>query len=254
MNFVWTMLARNITVELRSPRISFLRMVLQPAIYIFVFGHVVGRMMPAGSTGGYASVMAPGMVAISLMSAPYLIVGGSILSGFYFRTMEAWLLSPVGLRSLLLALVASGALYGCASAAVVILLVWAILGILPAHWLLTLYFCLLGSVFFSLLAITVLLASSTPKKGQDVLSFLMMPMLFFGCTFYSYRMLQPPFDSLALLLPTTYLSEGLRAAYQPGSGSGLPGDWIAIGLMAATLVLAPIAEQVLVRRLRDFTW
>lgn len=254
MKFVWAMIARNFAVECRSPRISFLRMVLQPAIYIFVFGYVVGRMLPAGSAGGYSSVMAPGMVAISLMNAPYLVVGSSILSGFYFRTMEAWLLSPVALRSLLLALVASGTLYGTVSAVVVTLLVWAILGILPEHWALTFYFCLVGSVFFSLLAVTVLLASTTPKKGQDVFSFLMMPMTFFGCTFYSFSMLQPPFDYLALLLPTTYLSEGLRAAYLPGGGDGLPGGWIAIGLAATTVALAPVADRVLVRRLRDFTW
>lgn len=253
MSFIRAMLARSLAVERRSARVGFLRMVLQPAVYLFVFGHVVGRMLPTGEGGNYAAVMAPGVVAISLMSAPYMAVGGPILTGFYFRTMEAWLLAPVALRSLLAAMVAVGTLYGCVSAGVVALLVWAILGILPEQPALMAWFCVAGSLFFSLLAVTVLLAPATPRKGQEVFSFLMMPMTFFGCTFYSFSMLQPPFDWLALCLPTTYLSEGLRAAYRPAA-DGMPGGWIAVGLTVATLALTPLADWVLRRRLRDFTW
>ncbi len=253
MKFVWAMLARTFAVECRSPRTSFLRLVLQPAIYIFVFGYVVGRMLPAGGSASYAQVMTPGVVAIALMSAPYLVVGSSILTGFYFRTMEAWLLTPAGMRDLLLALVAGGVLYGSVSAAVVVALIWAILGIAPQQWALTAYFCLAGALFYSLLAVAVLLAPVTPKKGQDIFSFLMMPMTFFGCTFYSFDMLQAPFSYLALLLPTTYLSEGLRAAYRV-PGSSLSGGWIALGLALTTLALVPLADRVLARRLRDFTW
>lgn len=253
LNFVLAMLARQFAVECRSLRVSFTRLVLQPAIYLFVFGYVVGRMLPEGSSGNYAAVMAPGIVAIALINAPYLVVGGSILSGFYFRTMEAWLLAPVGVRALLVALVAGGTLYGFASALVVMLLIWAMLGIVPADWALALYFCFAGAAFFALLAVAVLLAPATPKQGQDLFSLLMMPMTFFGCTFYSYAMLQPPFSGLALLLPTTYLSEGLRAAYAAG-GSSLSGGAIAFGLAATTLVLLPLADWLLDRRLRNFTW
>lgn len=253
MNFVLAMLARNFAVERRSLRTGFLRMVLQPAVYIFVFGYVVGRMLPGGSTGNYAQVMAPGVLAITLMSTPQLVVGSSILSGFYFRTMEAWLLAPVTLRAILAALVVCGTLYGSINGLVVVALIWAILGIVPEHpWLLA-YFILAGSLFFSLLAVSVLLLPSTPRQGQEVFSFLMMPMTFFGCTFYSFSMLQPPFSWLALCLPTTYLSEGLRAAYLPVM-EGLPSGMIAVGLLLTTLALLPLADWVLARRLQNFTW
>ena len=81
----------------------------------------------------------------------------------------------------------------------------------------------------------------------------MMPMTFFGCTFYSFSMLQPPFSWLALCLPTTYLSEGLRAAYLPVI-EGLPSGMIAVGLLLTTLALLPLADWVLARRLQNFTW
>lgn len=252
MTFVWAMVLRNLSVEWNSPRTAFLRMVLQPAVYLFVFGYVVGRMLPGGGAS-YPEIMAPGVIAISVMNAPYMVVGSAILTGFYFRTMEAWLLAPTQARGLLLALAASGTVYGTASTLVVGLLVWALLGIAPQSLALPLLISVAGSLFFSLFSIVVLLLPATPKRGQDLMSLLMMPMTFFGCTFYSYSMLTPPFDTLALLLPTTYLSEGLRAAYLPG-GDTLPAGWILGGVTVTVVILAPIADRVVARRLRDFTW
>jgi ABC-2 type transport system permease protein len=253
MSFVWAMIVRNLRVEWNSPRSAFLRMVLQPATYLFVFGHVLGRMLRTEGGGDYAAVMAPGVMAISVMSAPYLVVGGAILAGFYFRTMEAWLLAPAPARGLLIALATSGVIYGTVSTAVVGLLVWIILGIAPQSFALPLFLCVAGSLFFSLLSVVVLLAPATPKRGQDLMSLVMMPMTYFGCTFYSFAMLARPFDFLALLLPTTYLSEGLRAAYSP-AGSTLPASWVLAGVLGTTMVLIPIADRVVARRLQNFTW
>lgn len=253
MSFIWAMVVRNLKVEWSSPRAAFLRMVLQPATYLFVFGHVLGRMLRTESGGDYAAVMAPGVMAISVMSAPYMVVGSTVLTGFYFRTMEAWLLAPTRTRELLIALTLSGAVYGTVSTAVVGLLVWLILGIAPRSFGFPLFLCAAGSLFFSLLSVVVLLAPATPKRGQDVMSLATMPMTYFGCTFYSLAMLARPFDILALLLPTTYLSEGLRAAYLP-EGGALPGHWVLAGVLGATAVLIPIADRVAAHRLRNFTW
>ena len=193
MRFVWAMVVRNLKVEWSSPRSAFLRMVLQPATYLFVFGHVLGRMLRTESGGDYAAVMAPGVMAISVMSAPYMVVGSAILTGFYFRTMEAWLLAPAQARELLLALAISGAVYGTASTVVVGLLVWLILGIVPQSFGFPLFLCAAGSLFFSLLSVVVLLAPATPKRGQDAMSLATMPMTYFGCTFYSFVDAGAPF-------------------------------------------------------------
>ncbi len=66
-------------------------------------------------------------------------------------------------------------------------------------------------------------------------------------------MLKPPFSYLALLLPTTYISEGMRAAYNPRMehmDSGL----IITGLLVTTLLLIPLADWVFRRRFRNFLW
>jgi ABC-type multidrug transport system permease subunit len=41
--------------------------------------------------------------------------------------------------------------------------------------------------------------------AQEFIAFLLMPMMFLGCPFFSYAMLPDPWNIVALLLPTTYL-------------------------------------------------
>ncbi len=252
MKFVFVMLLRDLTADAKAIKLAAVRLVLQPAIYLFVFGYVVGGMLPTEG-GRYSEIIAPGIIAITVMTGPFVTVGGSILSGYYFRTMEAWLLAPVTLRTLMLAKVLSGLFYGLVSGTIVGLLIWLILGLAPQSLLMPYLLGAAGALFFSFLSIVILLFPETPDKGQELFSFLLMPMTFFGCTFYSYSMLEPPFSYIALLLPTTYISEGLRAVYNPALPH-MDSTFIVLGLLLAVAALYPLAGWVFRRRFRDFTW
>ncbi|MDD5329384.1 MAG: ABC transporter permease [Sulfuricella sp.] len=252
VKFMLALLRRAATADIAAARLTAVRMLVQPAVYLFVFGHVVGGMLPA-QNGGYAGIMAPGIVAISLITGPFVTVGGGVISGYYFRTMEEWLLAPVSLRAILAALVFGGLCYGLIGGAVVAALVWAILGLAPQNAGYMALTATVGALLFSLFTLVVLLVPETPDKGQEVFSFLMMPMTFFGCTFYSYDMLGAPFSYLALMLPTTYIAEGLRAAYRPDSPH-MEAGMVLAGLSLAAAVLVPLADWAFRRRFRDFTW
>lgn len=252
MNFILALLYRNLIVARSDAKLILIRVVVQPAIYLFVFGHVIGRLMPT-SQGGYGSIMAPGIVAIAVVSAPFVTLGGYVLAGCFFRTLEEWLLAPVSLRMILAAMVISGLCSSVVNSLIVVGLVWLILGLVPQN--LPYLFLVIGSggLLFSLIILIVLLAPERPDKGQEVFSLLMMLMTFFGCTFYSYDMLETPFRWIALLLPTTYISEGLRAAYAP-TIHHLDMSSVLAGLILATVVLLPLADFTFRRRLGHFTW
>ncbi len=252
MRFMLALLHRNFAADFASFKQTAVRMLVQPAVYLFVFGYVVGGMLPAQG-GNYAGIMAPGIVAISVVTGPFVIIGGSVISGYYFRTMEEWLLAPVSLRTVLAAKVLGGLCYGLVSGAVVVALVWAILGIAPQKIGYLVLTMAAGALLFSLFTLMVLLIPETPEKGQEIFSFLMMPLTFFGCTFYSYDMLHAPFNYLALLLPTTYIAEGLRAAYLPDAPH-MDAWTVLAGLSLAAALLIPLADWAFRRRCGDFTW
>lgn len=252
MHFVVTLLYRNLIIARANAKLILIRALIQPTMYLFVFGHVVGRMISPGS-GDYGSVVAPGVIAIAAVTAPFTTIGGSVLAGYYYRTIEEWLLAPVSLRTVFVALVVSGMCSSLLNSLLVTILVWLILGLAPQDFV---YFFLVagsGGLLFSLLILILLLAPEQPNKGQELFSLLMMLMTFFGCTFYSYSMLEAPFSWIALLLPTTYISEGLRAAYMPGSVH-LPLLSVLCGLVTTTLLLSFAAEFIFRRRLGHFVW
>lgn len=251
MNFIWALLVRNWVAARSDIRVILVRKVLQPAIYLFVFGHVMGRLIPTG--GGYGNVMAPGIIAIAVMNAPFVTIGGYLLSGCYFRTLEEWLLAPVSLRTILLAMVVTGVCSSLADSMVVVGLAWMILGIQPQDFICLFLVTSVGSVLFSLIVLVAFLVPERPDKGQDAFSLLMMLMTFFGCTFYSLDMLDASVRWMALLLPTTYISEGLRAAYSVESPH-LELPWVLGGLLLSVVALLPIVDYFFRRRLGHFTW
>ncbi|MEW6291741.1 MAG: ABC transporter permease [Pseudomonadota bacterium] len=252
MHFALTLLHRNLIIARADARLILIRALIQPAVYLFVFGHVVGRMVSTDA-GGYGSVVAPGIIAIAVVTAPFITIGGSVLAGYFYRTLEEWLLAPVSLRTVFIAMVASGLCSSLANSLLVAGLVWLILGLAPQDLACFLLVIISGGLLFSLLILIVLLVPERPDKGQEVFSLLMMLMTFFGCTFYSYDMLEPPFRWIALLLPTTYISEGLRAAYMPGAPH-LDVLSLVTGMTSATLALFLLADFVFRRRLGHFAW
>lgn len=243
---------RDFMADIQDCKLAFVRLVVQPAVYIFVFGYLMGDFFKIPQ-GNYNEVLVPGIIAIAVMNGSFSNVGGAIASGYYFRCMEGWLLTPLSLRSLMAARIISGVLYGTASGGIVIFLAWMIVGIMPTGITILFLMIISGSLLFSLLTIVMFLTPVRPDKGQELFSFLLMPMTFFGCTFYSYFMLKAPFSYIALLFPTTYISEGLRAAYNPHMPHMDAGVVLA-GLLSGLALLFYAADRVFHRRFRDFLW
>ncbi|MDD2864401.1 MAG: ABC transporter permease, partial [Methylococcales bacterium] len=198
-------------------------------------------------------VVAPGILAMLVMNAAIGSVGSIISRGYYFRSMENWLLAPLSMTALMLAWVTGSALAATLAGLVGMLLVYALLGLAPQSLGLTLICLLYGAMVFSLFGVVGYTLPETPAKAQNVLSFLLLPMMYLGCTFFSYEMLEPPWNLAALLMPTTYLSGALRIVYGSHS-STLEPTLIAVGGICALLLLFAIADWSFRRRFRDFLW
>jgi ABC-2 type transport system permease protein len=227
------------------------RLLFQPLVYLLVFGGVLGGTKLGG--GDYAQVVAPGIVAIVVMNSAMAVVGGMFVTGYYFHAMEAWLLGPITLRGFLSALVAGATAMAMLAGTTALVLIRLVLGLSPAEPVLALAAIVFGAVAFSLLFVMAFALPRTPDRAQSVLAFVMMPMMFFGCTFYSWDSLAWPWNALALLMPTTYLSEALRATY--GSSASLHASpWLLAGAIAILGGLAVLSDVVFKRRFRDFPW
>lgn len=250
MSIFLAFVGRALGESLDNWRSALFKIVFQPLIYLLVFGRILGRALP---DSGYSLIVGPGVVSMLVMSTALSNIGGLMTRGYYFRSMESWLLAPITLRSLMLAWVAGTALVAVVAGLIGNLLVYGLLGHLPASLLADLGCLVYGAVVFSLLGCIGYTLPQTPAKAQEVIAFLLMPMMFLGCTFFSYAMLPEPWNIVALLLPTTYLSEALRAAYGSQS-AGLDPMLIAVGGGSALLLLFALADWSFRRRFSNFLW
>lgn len=226
------------------------RLIFLPLVYLVVFGKVMNPLLPGP---GYAAVAVPGILSMLVMNAALGTVGGVLNRGYYFRSMESWLLAPLSLGGLMLAWVVGGMLAGIAAGLVGALLAFLLLNLTPLMPWAALGCLVYGSTVFALLGVICYCLPQTPAKAQEIMSFILLPMMYLGCTFFSYDMLQSPWNVAALSLPTTYLSEALRAAY----GSAQPAltlETIAGGGLAALVSLFVMARFIFACRFRDFLW
>ncbi len=250
MSGFFAFVGRALGESLDNWRSALFRMLFQPLVYLLVFGKILGRALP---DSGYSLVVAPGIVSMLVMSAALSNIGGILTRGYYFRSMESWLLAPLTLRCLMLAWITGTVLIATIAGLIGNLLVYGLLGYMPLSLSANLVCLVYGATIFSLLGCIGYTLPQTPAKAQDFIAFLLMPMMFLGCTFFSYSMLPEPWNIVALLMPTTYLSEALRIVYGSHS-STLDLAFIAGGGIGALLLLFVIADWSFRRRFRDFLW
>jgi ABC-2 type transport system permease protein len=214
------LMRRDLHVMRRELPFLLLRTLLQPLLLTFVLGGVLPRM--GFMRGDYGAALLPGILAMSLALSAVQSVALPLVQDFGFtREIEDRLLAPIPTWLLALQKVVAGAVQGIAAGAVVLPVARVILGpvvaIDPSGLGALLLVTVLGALTFSTLGLWVGTAISPQQVGL-MFSFIVSPMLIFGCAYYPWRGLDgmPLMQVGVLLDPLTYVAEGLRAAIVPG--------------------------------------
>jgi ABC-2 type transport system permease protein len=213
------LLARDAHVARRNLVPTLLQNLLQPLMFVFVFGRVMttAGMLPER----YKSMLLPGIMAMSMIMSGVWAVAMPLISEFQFtKEIEDRLLAPIEVAWVAVEKVVAGMLQALAAGVVVLLAAWAIMGSgldLSFHNPLT----------FVALAVMIALLSAAGglalgcTVGQTniglMFSLVLAPMIMFGCTYYPWSALSkfPALQMAVLVNPMVYASEGLRAALVP---------------------------------------
>jgi ABC-2 type transport system permease protein len=233
----FAMLARDAHVARRNFVPLLLQTFLQPLMFVFIFGRVMvgsGYMPPQ-----YKSLLLPGIMAISMVSAGIWSVAMPLIAEFQFtHEIEDRLLAPMNISWQALA---------------------AGLAVMPAGWLLLrpgIELNLQSPLVFATVALLVALFSASGglalgcSVGQAqvglMFSLVVAPMIFFGCTYYPWSALRnfPILQTAVLLNPLVYASEGFRGTLVP--------QFPHLSLLAVLSGLALFDTLLLVAGLRQF--
>jgi ABC-2 type transport system permease protein len=212
------MLGRDAHVARRNFGPLLLQTLLQPILFVFVFGRVLTAS--GFMRSDYKMLLLPGIIAISMIMSGIQAVAMPLLAEFQWtREIEDRLLAPLEIEWVAIEKITAGMIQALAAGLVVIPAAWLVMGgaglslqHVPLFLLLTLL------VAFMAAAIGLTLGCSVGQTNIGLMfSLVIAPMIFFGCTYYPWKALDafPWVQRFVLVNPMVYASEGLRGALVP---------------------------------------
>jgi len=218
----WTtfaaLLMRDAHVARRNILTLFLQTMLQPLLFVFVFGQVMTRS--GLMTDAYKSMLLPGIIAVTMVMAGVQAVSVPIIIELLTKEIEDRLLAPMGTRWLAVEKIVAGVVQALLAGAVVLPAAWLMMGrhigVSFAH----------PGQFVAVMLLVALLASAgglalgcSVKQAHLglIFSLILGPMIMFGCAYYPWSALGsfPILQMVVLVNPVVYASEGLRGTLAP---------------------------------------
>lgn len=235
----FALLSRDAHVARRNMAIVLAQNLLQPLMFVFVFGKVMvsSGFMPER----YQALLLPGIIAVCMMISGIQGVALQLVTDFqYTREIEDRLLAPIRTEGVALEKLVAGMIQALIAGLVVIPLAWLIMGsgldVQPGGWLAFAGIALLVALFSAACGLGL---GCTIDQSQIGIMFtiIVAPLIFFGCVYYPWSALEPfpILQKLVLLNPLVYASEGFRGALVPAT------DHLSLPLIVAALAVADVA-------------
>jgi ABC-type multidrug transport system permease subunit len=256
------MLAREVRVMRRNFVSTFLRVVLQPLLFVFVFAYVMPKIGPGaglfgGGVGGttFSTILVPGLVGSAMiMQGMMAVVFPLVMELSWQRSIEDRALAPLPIELLALEKIIAGGTQALIAGLLVfpaVLFVHAE-GQAPDVHVENWPLFLVVMVFGALLASSAGLYLGTvidPRQMQMLFALVLLPATMLGCVYYPWAALQSiRWLQLAVLVnPLVYVSEGLRAVLTPQIDH-MPVWAFLLVLVGGTLVMCWLAMRTFTRR------
>jgi len=218
---IWTVFWREwLVLRRRIGRFILSRMV-SPVLYLVAFGWGLGRSIQVNQ-GSYLDFIVPGIIALNSMNISFISVGSPLnMSRLYHKTLEEYLIAPIGSVAFVIGKVLAGALRGLISSVLIIVLAYAF----GAHLIINIWFLLALVLNCLVFASMALVAAMTMNSHEDMAGFntyVLLPMSFLCATFFVPDHLPVVLNWMIQILPLTHASLALRAISTGGPVPVLP--------------------------------
>ena len=259
------MMAREFRVLRRNAAGTFMRTVMQPLLFVFVFTYVmpkIGGGVMFGSAGAagagsvnFATILVPGLMASMLLMQGIMAVTFPLVMEFSWqRTIEDRALAPVPIGILGMQKITAGAAQAFIGALIVfpIVLVVHAAGQAPhvhvTNWPMLALILVTASLLTAALGL-LLGTVMDPRKMQMLFAAILLPATMLGCVYYPWAALHQIrwLQFLVLINPMVYMSEGLRAVLTPGTAH-MPMWAILTALVGGTALFGYLATRTFTRR------
>jgi ABC-2 type transport system permease protein len=256
------MLARELRVMRRNFVSTFLRVVLQPLLFVFVFAYVMPKIGPGAGLFGaarggptFSTILVPGLVGSAMiMQGMMAVVFPLVMELSWQRSIEDRALAPLPIELLALEKIIAGG----TQALIAGLLVFPAVLFVHAEGQAPSVHVGDWPLFLAVLVFGALLASAAglylgtvidPRQMQMLFALVLLPATMLGCVYYPWAALENIrwLQLVVLVNPLVYVSEGLRAVLTPQLDH-MPAWAFLLVLVGGTLMLCWLAMRTFTRR------
>ncbi|WP_404370968.1 ABC transporter permease [Sphingomonas sp. MMS24-J45] len=187
-------------------------------LFLVIFTVATGGKQPV-HVGGvdipFADFIAPGLIVMGMLQNAFANASFSLLVGKIQGTIVDYLMPPLSIAELLVAMVGGAVTRAvCVGVAVYLAMgLWPGVHLHPAHPFAILWFGLLGSVFLALIGVLTSIWAEKFDHAAAVQNFLIAPLTLLSGTFYSVDKLAPAFRAFSHANPFFYIISGFRYGF-----------------------------------------
>lgn len=240
MNWIglYTLLRREVERTLQVVVQTLAAPVVSAALYLFIFGTVIGTKIDDFAGVPYITFVFPGVLMMSIINASF----ASASSGLYFmrfsRGIEEILIAPLSYFEILIGFVGSAVVRALMVALLIVLTGFLFGAVSLVSPLAFLFYVTAIAAIFAMLGIIVALWADDFEQLQVMNTFVITPLTYLGGIFYSITFLPELAATLTRANPFFYFADGIRSSMigysEANSGLGL---LVICGLVAGLGVL-----------------
>ncbi|MDF2576891.1 MAG: type transporter [Chlamydiales bacterium] len=193
--------------------------IVNSILYILIFGiNLGGNVVGIDDKGSYLAFLIPGLIAMNVLNNAFQNVVGTLMISKFHGDLEDLKLVPLTPHQIIWALSLASTLRG--------LIIGALVACVGQYFLshyenrslellspsLLMFFLIVGGTFFAQIGICVGLWAKTFEQASAVGTFILMPLIYLGGTFFPLNTLDPFWQNISRLNPLLYYTNGIRYA------------------------------------------
>lgn len=206
------MFRREVERTLRVVIQTLVAPVISAALYIFIFGSVIGTRIDEFAGVPYISFVFPGVLMLSIINASFASASSNLYFMRFTNGIQEILIAPFSYLEMLMGFVGS-AITRALMVAFLILGVGFLFGAVQlVNPLAFVFYVSAIAAIFSMLGIIVALWAEGFEQLQVLNTFVITPLTYLGGIFYSITFLPPTAALFTQLNPFFYFADGVRSS------------------------------------------
>lgn len=216
MNVNWiglyTMFRREVKRTMRVVIQTLVAPVISAALYLFIFGTVIGTKIDDFAGVKYISFVFPGILMLSIINASFASASSALYFMRFTRGIEEILIAPFSYIEMLVGFVGSAVTRALMVAGLILatgLLFGAITLVNPLAFV---FYVSAIAAIFAMLGIIVALWAESFEQLQVLNTFVITPLTYLGGIFYSITFLPELAATITRFNPFFYFADGVRSS------------------------------------------